>query len=375
MQKKVMSIDKSTTLPPLLYRGSVKNVRGDQASNFVIFQYSDRYSVFDWGEMPDAFAGKGEALAVLTDFLYRKLALPWGNWTPKFSTLCTSPQLPKLQKQGLRHHGLGLVDQAGAAVAEGSTASLWKVEACQRKLPDFNNGAWDYSWYASKECQNFAQPLLVPLEVVFRFGVPEGSSFLKRQNKYKAGDWLATPIVEYFSKLEATDRYLTTEEAQQIAGLSLDEESTLRETALLLACRIKDLFAEHNLTLWDGKFEFAFLPQSDGRSFVLVDAIGPDELRITSKDGMQVSKEILRQYYKSSAWFQAVEAAKKTALLKNDPEWKNYCSLTPDPLPESLCQIIAELYKSLTNKIIGKPVFLQTRELNAVLIVLAEALK
>src|SRR3989338_889413 len=37
------------------------------------FNFSDRYSVFDWGEMPDHIKNKGQALAVMSAFNFEKL--------------------------------------------------------------------------------------------------------------------------------------------------------------------------------------------------------------------------------------------------------------------------------------------------------------
>ena len=54
-----------TQLPPVLYRGSVKNVRGEVSAKELLFEFSDRFSVFDWGEMPDALDEKGKTLAVM----------------------------------------------------------------------------------------------------------------------------------------------------------------------------------------------------------------------------------------------------------------------------------------------------------------------
>ena len=34
------------------------------------FYYSDRYSVFDWGEMPDAIKDKGKALCMMGAFFF-----------------------------------------------------------------------------------------------------------------------------------------------------------------------------------------------------------------------------------------------------------------------------------------------------------------
>lgn len=60
-------------LPPLLYQGSVKNVRGLAADASLVFEYSDRYSVFDWGEMPDQITGKGAALNLMGYAFFRYL--------------------------------------------------------------------------------------------------------------------------------------------------------------------------------------------------------------------------------------------------------------------------------------------------------------
>jgi len=37
------------------------------------FIFSNRYSVFDWGEMPDHLNHKGEALALLSAYFFEKL--------------------------------------------------------------------------------------------------------------------------------------------------------------------------------------------------------------------------------------------------------------------------------------------------------------
>jgi len=37
------------------------------------FRFSDRYSVFDWGEMPDLIEGKGAALCVMGAYCFERL--------------------------------------------------------------------------------------------------------------------------------------------------------------------------------------------------------------------------------------------------------------------------------------------------------------
>ena len=58
-----------SSLFPILYRGSVKDVLGPVAvpslapgERAVFFAYTDAFSVFDWGKMPDLLPRKGERL-------------------------------------------------------------------------------------------------------------------------------------------------------------------------------------------------------------------------------------------------------------------------------------------------------------------------
>ena len=57
--------------PKLKYRGSVKDIYGPDEDGALFFRFSDRYSIFDWGEMPDQLTNKGKSLAH-TAFLFFK---------------------------------------------------------------------------------------------------------------------------------------------------------------------------------------------------------------------------------------------------------------------------------------------------------------
>ena len=360
------------------YQGSVKNILGQAQSAKYVFEFSDRYSIFDWGEMPDSLPGKGEALAIMGDLLFRFLADPktWSEWHisekyPKFwrDSLMSSPWWSRLRRSGLPHHSLGLVDSNGQALDPGSASKYLAVKACDRAPVSSNveNGkvVWDYSAYAQSPSSAF-----VPLEIVFRFGAPEGSSFLGRMKSDpsyassfgfvdppRAGEWFPYPIVEFFTKFEPTDRFLSIEEAKQIAGLSKDEFDSLVTINLLVALRLKDFFASIGLELWDGKFEFAFLEGSP-RGFLLVDAIGPDELRLLGAGGVHFSKEYLRRVYRGSPWYNAVEKAKKLASDRGVKDWKNICRAelqqVPAPLDNETLTLAKEMYPLLAEVIAAK---------------------
>lgn len=379
----------SSILSNKLYSGSVKDVYGIPGEGPYVFKFSDRYSIFDWGEMPDAFAGKGEALAVMGDLLFRALGRPatWADWAipetyPKLwrDSLTSSPLWSELRRNGLRHHSLGLLNQDLREVPEGGRADLLAVQALPRPpvRSEMKHGqlVWEYSEYAVRPA-----PALVPLEVVFRFGAPEGSSFLERlesrpgyaqsfgfAEKPAPGTWFPYPVVEFFTKLEPTDRFLTREEAKEIAALTQEELDALTASTLLTALRLKDMFAATGLELWDGKLEFAFLPPAKPggtRSFQLVDSIGPDELRLIGPGGVHFSKEFLRRVYRGGTWYRAAEYAKRLGKERGVKDWKKICreelKESPRPLAPETLRLATALYPALADALsqqfLGRAVF------------------
>ncbi len=376
----------TSSLPEILYRGSVKNVRGARGKSPYIFEFSDRYSIFDWGQMPDLLEGKGQSLAFLAWFFFDFLgqAEPWKNWRAP-DRYAGSAVLQKLRERGLLHHAIGLVDDELQALsldreANSPTRNL-AVKAVQVIAPEssLEDGrlVWNYSPYLQKPIN-----ALVPLEVIFRFGVPEGSSLLKRtghpaycrdiglEKAPAAGDRFEEPVIEMSTKLENKDRYISHAEARQIAGLEEAEFKALRELTALIALRLKDCFAEIGVELWDGKFEFAF---TDDRDFMLVDAIGPDELRLMV-DGVHLSKEVLRSAYRGTPWMAALERAKALGDERGEKNWKRICTdelgaqpgpLTPD-VKERAEMIYKGLGKALSKKYLSRTVFADAWDLTEV---------
>jgi phosphoribosylaminoimidazole-succinocarboxamide synthase len=290
----------------LIYRGSVKDLYRTHYG--LEFAYSDRYSIFDWGEMPDQLEKKGEALALIAKTLFLDL-----------------------QELGIAHHGLDL------NLSGGNIMQVREVDVIRPVLTEGEgNMHWDYSAYADR---NLVVGALVPLEVIFRFGVPLGSSLIERANDSaymrelglssapKPGDIFDIPVIEFSTKLEKKDRYLGYAEAQNLAGMTDSEMQRLKNLALKISINLKRIFGEVGLELWDGKVEFAFAPpamdavEGAGRDFLLVDSIGPDELRLVYRD-LQFSKEFLRQIYNGSSWLAAVKEGKKLAAERGQSDWK-----------------------------------------------------
>lgn len=343
-------------LPDIIYEGSVKNVRGKEGKTPYIFEYSDRYSIFDWGQMPDELKNKGESLAFLAWFFFNYL-----------------------RGKGFADHMAGLVDTAlkpvsvdGARIVPSKFLQVQSVEVLKPQSETQDGKlTWNYSAYKSRPVN-----ALVPLEVIFRFGVPEGSSLLKRTaspeycreigltHEPKTGDTFSAPIIEFSTKLENKDRYISRAEACDIAGLSETEMKKLHSLAARAALALKECVAGLGIELWDGKFEFAFTQAGDAREFMLVDSIGPDELRLTV-NGIHLSKEMLRAHYKGSHWLSALEKAKALGDARCEKDWKRICMEELHAAPERLPQAVKEkaemiymtLSEALCRKYLAKSIF------------------
>ncbi len=374
-----------------LYRGSVKNVLGPLVTSgggtAAIFEYTDAYSVFDWGRMPDTLPRKGEALALLAAEWFEKMerADTWREFSKTKEALelrkgnrfgATFNEIgEKLQSEGLRTHYLG------------SMPPEWQAENClaPKPLAEINRPIRHvavrhvtavkptYGTALARAIPDYSAtrmsplPRLVPLEIVFRFSCPEGSSIierLKRDPSYlqvrgfqdtqvEAGHQWQFPVLEAFTKLETSDRPVTPIEAVAISGIAPAQFQELMLKTAWIAGLLKSVCASKGLELADGKVEWAI--NEKGECF-LVDAIGPDELRIL-KNGVQLSKEFLRHYYRTTPWYQALAKAKKQAEAQGVADWKKLVPLGPPTLPPSHRDLATQLYLALANTLSSRSWF------------------
>lgn len=303
-----------------------------------MFIFSDRYSVFDWGEMPDKIPHKGEALCMLTSYFF-ELA----------------------EKKGIRTHYLGLIDKDNKEkrLAELNSPSNRMVVKLLRVVePEYQDGTYDYT-----SIKNLEVNYLIPLEVIYRFSLPEGSSVFKRisEGSLKPSDLglsttpvpgtiLKEPFIDFSTKLEHFDRYLNKNEALKISGLSEEKFNQLVNIAKDLAIMIRSAYEEIGIINEDGKFEFGV---DENGEIILIDALGtPDECRF-SKDGVTLSKEFARIFYRGSKWHKELEAAKKSF----GKDWREHVKLKPEPLPAEDLELLSNIYTSLTNALFKKKVF------------------
>ncbi|HAZ13504.1 MAG: hypothetical protein A2X86_13315 [Bdellovibrionales bacterium GWA2_49_15] len=346
---------------PLIHQGSVKNIHGDYAQSPLLFHFSNRYSIFDWGEMPDHIEKKGEALAAFTTGCFTMLERPnvWRELVRPILPLLSPAEkagLERFESTGMSHHFLGKYNLSGQKLGAHVGTDCIGVLPFKVLRPPFQDGHYDYALYNTKP-----ERCLIPLEAIFRFALPEGSSLLKRLKNPEvvldlnldqvpvAGAKFERPLVEFSTKLEPSDRMLRLREAEEISGCGRHEFENLNTHIRLLAYLLQGAFARHEIELQDGKFEFGF---GEGRQIILLDAIGPDELRLEYR-GMQLSKEVLRRFYRKTAWFQEWESyKKKNGENQSGPDWKKEARAAvgaPPALPPAFKKSISNMYCALAN--------------------------
>ncbi len=305
------------------------------------FLFTDHYSVFDWGKMPDTIPEKGQSLCTMGAFNFELL-----------------------ESEGIPTHYRGVVvdeevQPLVSALDMGTPPA--EMAIALTTVPDlpFVDGDYDYAAYMAATHEHY----LIPLEIVFRNTVPVGSSLRRRVSPAEVGltvsEWpdetvsLPEPVIEFSTKFERQDRYLTRDEAQRIAGKPALSE--LESVAHDVNRVITEQAEQAGFTHHDGKIECLW----SGTEVRVADVAGTFDENRFSVDGQQLSKEVLRQYHKRTQpeWVEAVAAAKKQATADGVADWRARCERSPKPLPREVIETARNLYCAGTNAYLDREVF------------------
>jgi phosphoribosylaminoimidazole-succinocarboxamide synthase len=302
------------------------------------FVFTDDYSVFDWGKMPDTVPNKGASLCAMGAYNFEAL-----------------------EEAGVATHYRGIVDDGDVVPLADASDAPWEMAIELTQVPDLprEGRTYDYDAYHDAAGENY----LVPLEIVFRNRVPIGSSLRRRTDPGDHGlahdEWpeevvdLADPVVEFSTKYEESDRYLDRAAADRIAGLA--DVDALADLARTVNRVVTDRAADAGLVHEDGKIEVLY---HDG-TLSVADVVGTFDENRFSYEGTQLSKEVLRQYHKRSQpeWVEAVQRAKAEAEKRDVADWKGLCGRDPEPLDEDVLRVAGEMYAAGANAYVGRDLF------------------
>ncbi len=131
---------------------------------------------------------------------------------------------------------------------------------------------------------------MIPLEVIVR-NYAYGSQ-LKRMPLLQRLKRFSRPIVEFHYKSDELHDPLVLREDILEAGLLTESElAKIESTSLRVNELLRDLFERHGLTLVDVKLEFGRL----GDEIVLGDELSGDTMRVLTRDGTHLDKELYRR--------------------------------------------------------------------------------
>jgi phosphoribosylaminoimidazole-succinocarboxamide synthase len=297
----------------LIYAGSVKELYQVPGKDEIEFQFTDKISVFD-KPIPSLIPNKGETLC--------RTAVHWFH---------------KAEEMGIKTH---FIEQVAS-----NRIRAKKIDI----IRDYNKINGQSVHY------------LVPCEFITRYYVA-GSFFDRvKQGKItsteiggidlktiKYGDKLPQPFFETTTKLERVDRKIDFDEAIRISGIDKNTLDQIRSIILRMDDFINSEVAKRGLIHVDGKKEFGM---DENRNLMLIDVFGTadedrfwDAERYACNEHVELSKEVVRQYYREIGYKDALYEARE----KGNPE--------PDipPLPDDMISRVTGVYMNLYEKITGK---------------------
>ncbi|MBN1390210.1 MAG: phosphoribosylaminoimidazolesuccinocarboxamide synthase [Candidatus Thermoplasmatota archaeon] len=299
----------------LIQVGKVKEVYEIEGTDELEFHFTDKISVFD-KVIPSLIPRKGESLCRTSAF-----------WFERSKDI------------GVNSHFIMLT---------GPNSMRVRRVNVERDLTRIDGGSTS---------------ILVPLEFISRYYV--AGSLLDRMKKGtvsnedvgfphdhtpKYGEPLPEPLFEATTKLEAVDRPLSNEEARELARLSREEWDEINESIIKVDRLIDEQARSRGLIHVDGKKEFGL---DQNRGLMLLDTFGTaDEDRFwdvpeyEKGNLVELSKEVVRQYYRRSGYHEALMNARGSGVSKKDEP--------PIPaLPESEIEKISALYGEMFERLTG----------------------
>lgn len=169
-----------------------------------------------------------------------------------------------------------------------------------------------------------------------------------KDHKVVYGEKLPVPFLECTTKLESHDRELTEAEAKDIAGLSDEDYKGILDTILKVDKIIGEEVAKQGLIHCDGKKEFGY---DENRNLMLIDTFGTldedrwwDSAEYANGNVVELSKEFVRQYYRSIGYHEKLMEAREKGLPEPDIP----------ALPQDVIDRVSKLYTDMYERITGE---------------------
>jgi len=202
---------------------------------------------------------------------------------------------------------------------------------------------------------------LIPLEIICRYYV--AGSLMDRVRKAAitaedlgfppghtvvSGEPLPLPYIEATPKREPHPPDLPAGEAKEMAGLTDQEYGRIIDTVLKVDAIIAEEAAKRGLIHCDGKKEFGF---DENRELILLDTFGTldedrwwDAAEYVEGKVRELSKEFVRQHYRSTGYHAELYEARERGLPEPD------IPALPPEVVERVSRLYVEMYERITGE-------------------------
>jgi len=298
------------------------------------------------------------------------------------STICLMQgfNFELLTEEDIDSHYLGLVTSEGEvisardAIRRGVAPTITRVQLVNRILPEFRDVGWDYPMFKSPRNNNYVHPI----EFISRNELPESSSVWGRVERgeitladlglpkgFKKGDKVPDelkPILDYSTKFEPEDRYLSPEQARAVLGISVKRFAEINDVTRRTSNLMTDHAESRGFAREDGKVEYITLVEEEEQFDVLGDAVCTwHEDRLVTPQGIGISKQRIRNKVKelNPRWYAEVGRAKQEARDERRPDFRKLMDssikyTSPDP---EFFHAINNLFRAGTNQWVDAKVY------------------
>ena len=320
------------------------------SSGIADFRYQPVFSVFDFGTIVPP--------------------IPLDN-----STVCLMAgyNFERLEEAGIKTHYIGLVTDEGECITatqsiqRGIAPTTIRVEFGHRIKPTFDEETgWDYSMFENPGVEHYVQPM----EFMSRNSLPDNSSVWKRVERgslslqdlglsegFQKGDKIPddlVPILDYSTKFEPEDRYVSPSEAQLL--MHMDDATFAKISAITRQASnlMTDLAASRGFERKDGKVEYV--------GSKLADAVCTwHEDRLVLPNGLGISKQRIRNkvVQLNPKWYANINESKRRAREEGHADFRDLMDKTIeyDSPNAEFFHAINNLFRAGTNKWVDAEVY------------------
>ena len=299
-------------------------------------------------------------------------------------TLMAAFNFELLKERGIQSHYMRLIDNEGKgrtakeAIAAGVTPSTMRVMYVNRLVPEFKDGAWDYSMFRGNGDPERPLAYVHPIEFITRNELPTASSVWRRINDgevsladfglsdtFRRGDQIPDslqPLIDFSTKFEPDDRYVSPQDAQYMLGVDNARFDRIAGTVKDASKVMTEYAASRGFKRSDGKVELITFIGSEGRvRDVLGDAVCTWHEDRLEYNGTQISKQLIRDEVSriNPRWHDEIKRAKKQAKKEGHEDFRDL--MDPDitytsPSQEFFTRINT-LFQAATNQWVGARVY------------------